>query len=107
MAAAAGISIGTFRDLVGGDDRWQWKGRVMDGFLNTIESGDYSTTEATLGLSAASYDSYVRMCRELGVEPAFHELIEATLSEAVARGLGDQEISAIFKVLSPNPSETH
>ena len=66
---------------------------------------DYATTEATLDLDLHHYNVFVRMCRDLGVEPALHEMIEDVLSRTVAEGRGDQEIAAIFEVLSGSSNQ--
>lgn len=105
LAAATGISVRRFLDLTGGDERWQHLGRVMDQYLDMTEKRDYSTTEATLEVDAHDYNVFVRLSRELDVEPAFHELIETVLSKALAQGRGDQAIPAIFEVLSRSSNQ--
>ncbi len=105
MAKAAEIPLQVFRELTGGDEEWMWWGRTTDRFLDKIERGHYATTEATLDLDLHGYNVFVRMCRDLGVEPALHEMIEDVLSRAVAEGRGDQEIAAIFEVLSGSSNQ--
>ena len=104
LAAAAGIPANKFLDLTGGDKDWQFFGQVMDEYIAMTGKGDYSTTEATLEVDASGYDFFVRLSRELGVDPRFHEMIESVLSTAIEQGRGDQAIPAIFEVLSGRSS---
>lgn len=105
LAAAAGLPIRTLLELTGGEKEWALIGRTMDDYVAMTEKRDYSTTEATLEIDASGYDYFVRLSRELDIEPAFHEMIESTFSRALEQGRSDQAISAIFEVLygGPNP----
>ena len=105
LAAAAGVPIRTLLELTGGEKEWALIGRTMDDYVAMTEKRDYSTTEATLEIDASGYDYFVRLSRELDVEPAFHEMIESTRSRALEQGRSEQAISAIFEVLydGPNP----
>ena len=99
LAAAAGLPVKTLLDLTGGEKEWLLIGRTMDDYVAMTEKQDYSTSEATLEIDASGYDYFVRLSHELGVEPAFHEIIESALSKALEQGRGDQAIAAIFEVL--------
>lgn len=104
LAAAAGIPGSKLLELTGGESSWQFTGEVMDDYVAMTEKGDYSTTEATLKMDASGYDFFARLSRELGVDPAFHEMIESVLSKAIEQGRGDQAIPAIFEILRGNSS---
>jgi 3-hydroxyisobutyrate dehydrogenase-like beta-hydroxyacid dehydrogenase len=104
MAAKAGIPVSKLLDLTGGEKAWLSRGRVMDDYLAMAEKRDYSTTEATLEVDASGYDFFVRLSQELGVEPAFHEMIESVISKAIEQGGSKQAIPAIFEVLYGNPN---
>ncbi len=99
LAAAAGIPARKFLDLTGGEKAWQFIGRTMDDYVTMTEKRDYSTNEATLDIDASGYDFFVRLSRELGVDPSFHEMIESVISTAIEQGRGNQAIPAIFEVL--------
>jgi 3-hydroxyisobutyrate dehydrogenase-like beta-hydroxyacid dehydrogenase len=105
LAAASGVPVRTLLELTGGEKEWQLIGRTMDDYVAMTEKRDYSTTEATLEIDASGYDYFVRLSRELDVEPAFHEMIESVFSKALEQGRSDQAIPAIFEVLygGPNP----
>jgi hypothetical protein len=57
-----------------------------------------------LEVDASGYDFFVRLSQELGVEPAFHEMIESVISKAIEQGGSKQAIPAIFEVLYGNPN---
>jgi len=99
LAAAAGIKTGKLLELTGGEKEWQFMGEVMDEYVAMTDKRDYATTEATLEIDASGYDFFIRLSRDLGVEPAFHEMIESILSRAVEQGRADQAIPAIFEIL--------
>jgi 3-hydroxyisobutyrate dehydrogenase-like beta-hydroxyacid dehydrogenase len=104
LAAAAGIPGSKLLELTGGGKAWQSRGEVMDDYVAMTEKGDYSTTEATLEVDFSGYNFFARLSRELGVDPAFHEMIESVLSKAIEQGRGDQAIPAIFETLRGNSS---
>jgi 3-hydroxyisobutyrate dehydrogenase-like beta-hydroxyacid dehydrogenase len=99
MAAAAGVSIGTLREISGGTDLWQWKGRTMDDFLRRVERQSYDNADATMEVHAAAFDHVLRMSREFDVEPAYSQLIADTLARSMETGHTNHELAAIFEVL--------
>ena len=100
MAAAAGISIRNFRELTGGDENWRGRGKSIEGFLEMIESRDYSDAECTLEVHAAGYDHVVRMSRELDVGADFPALVADTLAQGIEQGHSKHDLAAIFEVLT-------
>jgi 3-hydroxyisobutyrate dehydrogenase-like beta-hydroxyacid dehydrogenase len=100
LSAEAGIPADKFLELAGGEEAWRLLGRVMDDYVAMTGKGDYSTREATLEVDAADYGFFIRLCWEMGVDSAFHEMIETAISSAIEQGRGDQAIPAIFEVLS-------
>jgi len=105
LARAAEIPIQRLLDLTGGDDQWQWMGSVMDKYLLMVGKQDYSTSEATLEVDAADYDMFLRLSRDLGVDPAHHKEIKKVVNRALAEGWGDKAIPAICEVLSSASGE--
>lgn len=99
MAAAAGIPASKFLELTGGDEEWMFMGKTMDDYVAMTEKRDYSTTEAALEMDASGYDYFIRLSKELGVDPSLHEMIYSALTSAINQGRGDQAIPAIFEVL--------
>lgn len=106
LAKAADIPMRQLLELTGGKDGWQNIGGVMDQYLEMVGKADYSTSEATLELDAGDYDMFIRLSRDLGVDPAHHKVIDGVLSAALAQGWGDQAIPAICEVLSPSSKAT-
>jgi 3-hydroxyisobutyrate dehydrogenase-like beta-hydroxyacid dehydrogenase len=100
LAKAAGIPIPKLLDLTGGNEQWQRMGSVMDGYLEMVDREDYSTSEATVEVDAADYDMFIRLCSDLAIDPAHHNVISGILSRALAEGWGDKAIPAICEVLS-------
>ena len=103
MAAAAGIPASKLLELTGGDEKWMFMGKTMDNYVAMTEKGDYSTSEAALELDASVHNYFIRLSKDLGVDPALHEMIDSVLTAAIKQGRGDQAIAAIFEVLIDNP----
>lgn len=103
MAAAAGIPASKFLELTGGDEEWMYMGKTMDNYVAMTEKREYSTSEAALEMDASGYDYFIRLSKELGVDPALHEMIHSALASAIDQGRGDQAIPAIFEVLKNSP----
>jgi len=103
MAAAAGIPASKFLELTGGDEKWMHLGKTMDNYVAMTEKRDYSTNEAALDMDASGYDYFIRLSKELEIDPALHEMIYSALTSAINQGRGDQAIPAIFEVLSNRP----
>ncbi|TFH40813.1 MAG: NAD(P)-dependent oxidoreductase [Lysobacterales bacterium] len=102
MAVAAGLSIRDFRELTGGDERWQWRGRQMERFLDMIDSQDYSNAGATLKAHGTAYDHVVRISQDLDIGAEFPKLIATTISQGIENGHSEHELAAIFEVLTGN-----
>jgi len=99
MAATAGITIADFRDLMSGDERWQWRGQVMAKFLDMVERRDYSDAGAHLEAHAAAFRHVVCISDDLNVGSEFSRLIAETIDQAIERGYGKDELAAIFEVM--------
>lgn len=100
MAAVAGLTIRDFRELTGGDERWQWRGRQMERFLDMIESRHYSDAGATLKAHGAAYDHVVRISQDLDIGAEFPKLIASTISQGIEKGHSEHELAAIFEVFT-------
>lgn len=106
LTKAAGIPIRQLLEITGGKDQWQKAGKIMDSYLEMVDKAEYSTTEFSLENDATGYDMFVRLSRDLGIDPTYHQMINSVLSEAVAQGWGDKAIPAICEVLSPSTKVT-
>ena len=65
----------------------------------TIAQNNFSDTEAALRTYAAPINAWVEQSKERGINAEFPALIDGWLQRAMAAGYGDEEISAIIKVL--------
>ncbi len=65
----------------------------------TIAQNNFSETEAALRTYAAPMNVWVEQCKEQGINAEFPALINGWLQRAMDAGYGDEEISAIIKVL--------
>lgn len=65
----------------------------------TIAQNNFSDTEAALRTYAVPMNAWVEQCEEQGINAEFPGFIDGWLQRAMAAGYGDEEISAIIKVL--------
>ena len=65
----------------------------------TIAQNNFSDTQAALRTYAAPVSAWIEQCKEQGVNTEFPTLIDGWLQRAMDAGYGDEEISAIIKVL--------
>lgn len=65
----------------------------------TIAQNDFSDTEAALKTYAAPMSLWVEQCKERGINKEFPAFIDGWLQRGMDAGYGDEEISALIKVL--------
>ncbi|MEU0493111.1 NAD(P)-binding domain-containing protein [Nocardiopsis sp. NPDC006139] len=77
---------------------------VLPLFAREIDSGDYSDPVSTVATFHAGIPEAAHAAREAGVDTAWREAMDELLERAVAQGLGDRSIAALYELLRrPEP----
>ncbi len=68
-------------------------------FGELLINRSYDAAGAAMNIDAAAYDHVVRLTDELGLDATFSTAVSGLFERAMADGLGDQGLAAMFKVL--------
>ena len=91
---AAGLSLETYVEQVVGFGAGS-KPRLGE----MLVKQSYEASGATMEIEAAAYGHVVRLIDELGLDATFSTAVSDLFERAMADGLGEQGIAAMFKVL--------
>lgn len=97
MCSAAGVPLDVFIEQT--TTNWDWS--EDDAYLlDRIAKRNYAVQEAALEVHAAGFGTNPPLCDQLGVSSELPRVIAGLLDEAVRRGHADDELPALFEVLS-------
>lgn len=99
IAEAVGIQVATYGKLV--EDIAPSFGAFFAHQARVIQSGDFTVSESPLRISISAVDRIVQSSRDLALDDALPALVDGWLKTAQDRGLADQELAALIKVLRP------
>ena len=93
LCQAGGLDAETFAAMVAADARTAQLARV-------VQQASYDTPVNTVSVWAAGLDHVIHQARESGADAAFLEFLKALFERALAGGLGEEDISALIKVIN-------
>lgn len=99
LGQAAGLSVEKLKLLVGGEDRWIARGRMIDAALDMASKRDYSGDECALDVHLAAFNHAVQISKEKGVGVEFTQLVAQTMKDATDRGHAKDELPSMFEAL--------
>jgi 3-hydroxyisobutyrate dehydrogenase-like beta-hydroxyacid dehydrogenase len=99
LGQAAGISVEKLKLLIGGEDRWIARGRMIDSALDMASKRVYSGDECALDVHLAAFEHAVQISKEKGIGAEFTQLIAQTMKDAIDRGHATDELPAMFEAL--------
>ncbi|MGC4789463.1 NAD(P)-dependent oxidoreductase [Micromonospora sp. DT178] len=97
MIRAAGTPAGQFAPMVTG-----WLTAMLGelpAMAAAVDSGEHDADGSSLGMQAASFGNLLAACRDLGVDAGLMRPVRDLLDEAVARGHGEEGVSALVGLL--------
>jgi 3-hydroxyisobutyrate dehydrogenase-like beta-hydroxyacid dehydrogenase len=97
MAETVGIDVAAYGKLVG--DISPSFGAFFAHEGGVIQSGDFTVSESPLRISISAVDRILASSRDLGLDDAVPALMNDWLRKAQARGMADEELAALIKVL--------
>lgn len=99
IAEAVGIKVATYGTLV--EDIAPSFGAFFAHQARVIQSDDFTVSESPLRISVSAVERIVQSSRDLALDDALPGLVNGWLKTAQDRGLADQELAALIKVLRP------
>ena len=100
LCQAKGFSLEVLTQII--LSRW---GKVAERYQEMgekIAKGDHGVAQARIAIWAGGYEETLALCRETGVDDALPSAIMGSLQRAIAAGYGDEELTAVAKVLQPS-----
>lgn len=97
MVRAAGTPAGRFAPMVAG-----WLTAMLGelpAMAAAVDSGEHDADGSSLRMQAASFGNLLAACRDLGVDAGLMRPVRDLLDEAVARGHGEEGLSALVGLL--------
>lgn len=101
IAESVGIDVAAYGKLV--EDISPSFGAFFAHEGRVIQSGDFTVSESPLRISISAVDRILASSRDLGLDDAVPDLVNTWLRKAEARGLADEELAALIKVLRGAP----
>lgn len=100
LCQAKGFSLDVLTQII--LSRWNKTADRYREMGDKIAKGDHGVSQARIAIWAGGYEQTLALCRETGVGDALPSAIMDTLQQAIAAGYGDEELTAVAKVLQPN-----
>ena len=97
IAETVGIDVAAYGKLVA--DISPTFGAFFAHQGGVIQSGDFTVSESPLRISISAVDRILTSSRDLGLDDAVPALVDTWLRKAEAKGLADEELAALIKVL--------
>lgn len=97
IAETVGIDVAAYGKLV--EDISPSFGAFFAHEGRVIQSGDFTVSESPLRISISAVERILASSRDLGLDDAVPNLVSTWLRKAEARGLADEELAALIKVL--------
>jgi 3-hydroxyisobutyrate dehydrogenase-like beta-hydroxyacid dehydrogenase len=97
IAETVGIDVSAYGKLV--EDISPSFGAFFAHEGRVIQSGDFTVSESPLRISISAVERILASSRDLGLDDAVPDLVSTWLRKAEARGLADEELAALIKVL--------
>ena len=97
MCTAAGAPLDVFTELT--TDYWDWPEDDVH-LLDRIATRNYAVQEAALEIHATAFGTTPPLCDQLGVSSELPRVIAGLLDEALRQGYANDELPALFEVLS-------
>lgn len=101
IAETVGVDVAAYGKLV--EDISPSFGAFFAHEGRVIQSGDFTVSESPLRISISAVERILASSRDLGLDDALPNLVNAWLRKAEARGLADEELAALIKVLRGAP----
>lgn len=97
LSQKTGLSLGVFSEILG---------EITPGFteffkhqIGVVEKGDFTISQSPMSISVAATERIHRAFRSAGAQTDFVKTISDLLQKAESRGLADQEVAALVKVV--------
>jgi 3-hydroxyisobutyrate dehydrogenase-like beta-hydroxyacid dehydrogenase len=97
IAETVGVDVAAYGKLV--EDISPSFGAFFAHEGRVIQSGDFTVSESPLRISISAVERILASSRDLGLDDAVPDLVSTWLRKAEARGLADEELAALIKVL--------
>jgi 3-hydroxyisobutyrate dehydrogenase-like beta-hydroxyacid dehydrogenase len=97
IAETVGVDVAAYGKLV--EDISPSFGAFFAHEGRVIQSGDFTVSESPLRISISAVERILASSRDLGLDDAVPNLVNTWLRKAEARGLADEELAALIKVL--------
>jgi 3-hydroxyisobutyrate dehydrogenase-like beta-hydroxyacid dehydrogenase len=101
IAETVGVDVAAYGKLV--EDISPSFGAFFAHEGRVIQSGDFTVSESPLRISISAVERILASSRDLGLDDALPDLVNTWLRKAEARGLADEELAALIKVLRGAP----
>ncbi|MGC5334166.1 hypothetical protein [Micromonospora sp. DT62] len=97
MIRATGTPAGQFAPMVTG--RLTAMLGELPAMAAAVDSGEHDADGSSLRMQAAGFGNLLAACRDVGVDAALMRPVRDLLDEAVARGHGEEGLSALVGLL--------